>query len=245
MTALPLLLLVGVQSVATTPDAPPAREASSPATDAAKADDALLVEPMRLLKAGNVDAALPLLDAAIARFEARYGAGTRWYAARDPAESLAYLAMAAADADEGKPGPKNARILPSDAWPLALYLKGYALIEVKRYDDAHAALERAVALSPFNAGYLTELAQAKRYREDWPGMLATAGRAAEGLAFSPKDEQAPMRARVLRIEGYALTELGRLDEAEAKYRAALAINPDDRLAANEIEYIRRLRREKQ
>lgn len=216
------------------------------ATDDAKRDDARLVEPIARLKAGDIDGALALLDAAVADFEARYGkVGTRWYAARTPAESLLYLAASASDADRGAGGRHDARILPSDAWPLALYLKGYALIERKRYAEARAALEGAVALSPQNAAYLTELAQALRYQEDWAGMLATATRAADGIAFSPKDEQAPMRARVLRIQGYALTELGRLDEAEARYRDALAIDPDDRLSANEIEYIRRLRREKQ
>lgn len=212
--------------------------------DAAKRDDALLIEPVRLLQAGDVDAALPLLDAAIAQFEARYGAvETRWYSARDPAESLAYLLMAAADIDKGALKARNARILPSDAWPLALYMKGYALIEKKRFAEARELLGRAVAFSPFNAAYLMELSQAQRFESDWAGMLATAQKAEEAIAFAPEKELSVLRGRVWRGQGFALTELGRLDEAEAKYRKALELDASDKLSAHEIEYIAALRKQ--
>lgn len=42
--------------------------------------------------------------------------------------------------------------------------------------------------------------------------------------------------------GYALSEMGRLDEAEANYRECLKIDPKDKGAMNELLYIAQQRR---
>ena len=42
---------------------------------------------------------------------------------------------------------------------------------------------------------------------------------------------------MLRGRGLALTELKRLDEAEAAYRDALALEPGNALATSELQYI--------
>jgi Flp pilus assembly protein TadD len=44
-----------------------------------------------------------------------------------------------------------------------------------------------------------------------------------------------------RGRGFVLTELGRLDEAEAAYRESLKIEPDSERAKNELQYIARLK----
>lgn len=41
----------------------------------------------------------------------------------------------------------------------------------------------------------------------------------------------------LYLKGYALVELRRWDEAEARYRQALALDPNDAKAKNELVYI--------
>ncbi|MEZ5937811.1 MAG: tetratricopeptide repeat protein [Hyphomonadaceae bacterium] len=51
----------------------------------------------------------------------------------------------------------------------------------------------------------------------------------------------PFRASALRGRGFSLIELGRLDEAEAAYRASLEIDPDNPIAMNELTYIAGLR----
>lgn len=50
-----------------------------------------------------------------------------------------------------------------------------------------------------------------------------------------------MRAHLQRGRGFALTELGRLDEAEAAYNEALKIDPNDDRAKHELEYIAHLK----
>ena len=260
--ALASLLLFSPVALATTPDTgaiptqapatPDATASAKPAAEPApvevdddaqaKADDALLAEPVRLLQAGDADGALPLLEAAIAQFEARYGSqDTRWFAARASTEQLAYLLIAAADVDKGTAKQANAKILPSDAWPMAWYLKGYAFIEQQRIQDARIALEHAVAFSPYNSIYLTELAQVYRHEQDWNGMLATATQAEDAVSYAPEDEKQLLRARAWRAQGFALIELGKLDEAEKKFREAMKIDANDKVSPNELEYIEQLR----
>lgn len=204
---------------------------------ASQADDALIAEPTKLLQAGNVDAALPLLDTAIAQLESRYAGSTRWYSAREPGETLFYMLSHAAELDAGK-ATGDARILPSDAWPLAWYLKAYALIEKDRIPEARAALEHALEFAPINAAYLLELVFVQQKEKDWVGMLETSTRAEEGAAYAAKADQPRLRARAWRGQGFALIELGRLDEAEAKFRQALEQDANDKLSRNELEYIR-------
>jgi Flp pilus assembly protein TadD len=50
-----------------------------------------------------------------------------------------------------------------------------------------------------------------------------------------------MKARLLRGRGFALTELGRLDDAEEAYRESLVSEPNNPRAAGELNYIARLR----
>ena len=46
---------------------------------------------------------------------------------------------------------------------------------------------------------------------------------------------------MLRNRGYALTELRRLDEAQAAYEASLTLDPANALAENELRYIASLK----
>jgi tetratricopeptide (TPR) repeat protein len=49
------------------------------------------------------------------------------------------------------------------------------------------------------------------------------------------------RAHLYHCMGYCLNELGRFDDAEAAYRAALRVDPEDKAAAIELEYVLRHR----
>jgi len=62
-----------------------------------------------------------------------------------------------------------------------------------------------------------------------------AERFAEG--FTPDNDKAFELAIARRGLGYVLVELGRLDEAEEKYRQCLAADPNDVKAKNELAYV--------
>ena len=58
--------------------------------------------------------------------------------------------------------------------------------------------------------------------------------------FSLDETRRYARHLVLRGIGFALTELGRLQEAREAYEASLRIEPDNALAKNELAYLDRL-----
>ena len=63
-------------------------------------------------------------------------------------------------------------------------------------------------------------------------------RAENAAEFSPESAKAFDKGRALRGEGYALVELGKLDDGETTYLAALKLDPNDKKSQNELEYIR-------
>jgi tetratricopeptide (TPR) repeat protein len=156
---------------------------------------------------------------------------------------LLYLATAAASANEGKAEKRDA-IVVSGAWSDALHLKGFALIELERFDEAKVALRRAIEIAPLFAPAWNELGAVLQVEKDWPAALAAYTSAAEGANTRANDNPAWKNAqlsRALRGQGYVLVETDRLDEAEALYKRCLEINADDATAKTEIRYIAQLR----
>ena len=128
--------------------------------------------------------------------------------------------------------------------PMAFVLGSY-YIETGKFKEAISALDAGLALSPLPKARLGEtvpslisergsaLTQLKKFKE----AIANYDM---GLALSGVDAKA--RARLYRGKGFALTELGRLDEAEAAYKASLKLEPGNPIAKNELAYIAGLRK---
>ncbi len=162
---------------------------------------------------------------------------TQVYTARTPVESLTYMAMAAA-------ANKPAEVFDTSCSD-AFYLKGYASLDFGNIDEAESNLKKAVAMAPHNAMYLSELGHIYQVKRDWNNALAhftEAESAAE--TYSPAQIKLAELCRANRGSGFNLIELGRLDDAEKKFREALAYDSNDKGALNEIEYIKELRKGK-
>src|SRR5689334_12571158 len=112
--------------------------AQAPDTDDEAAQIQALDQALTLAQSGRAAEALPLLDAVIAHYEARFPPGkTRWYVARSLMETIAYMAMATTDAGRktGQTGAQALMVQWADAW----FLKGYAVVELSRLDEARVA----------------------------------------------------------------------------------------------------------
>ena len=218
---------------------PDANADAAPQAPTESADDReqldLVVKGATELKAGRRQEALAIFDAVIDHYR-RANAGEKRdiYCAREAPEALFYLARAANQ-------HRDARVI-GPAWANAYMLKGYALVELGRTKEARAAVEAAIALSPFNSQFLGELGYLHQVDRAWTEALATYELSAEGArSTSPESSRNSDLARALRGQGYALTELGRLDEAEAVYRKCLELDSADAKAVNELRYIQSLR----
>ena len=170
-------------------------------------------------------------EALIAAYEKDYAGEKRQiFSARTQTESLMYMTQAAA--------ARTSSIALDDGWSTAWFLKGFALIDLNRSDEAGPALERAVALAPLNAQFLAELAEWHKSRRQWDKALDLFNRADAAAAYSPDSVKAFEQGRALRGIGFVQIELGKLDEAEAMFNRALALDPNDAKAKGELDYIR-------
>ena len=231
MRTIPLVLIAAL-ALARPAAAAAEQTAPRPAPEAAER----VTQADRLIRKGSFDDALSkFIDPTIAEFEKEYSNRTeRIYCARDSAETLYYLAQAAAK--------REPAVVLSYAYAYAYFLKAYILVDRNQFDAAIPVLTKATELSPQNAQYLSELGHIYQSRKDWQKSLDFFVRAAEAARrFSGDTNKSEDLRRALRGQGYSLVELGRLREAEKLYHQCLEINADDATAKGELGYIEELR----
>jgi tetratricopeptide (TPR) repeat protein len=190
-----------------------------------------------LVRARQADRAIrEHFDPVIARYESRYGSGgTRYYCANSTGEALGYALLAA------KAGTGACVLGP--AWAAAYFFKGYALVELGNPEDARVWVEKALTLSPWSWQFWVELGHIHQSRHDWQAALKAFGEALEHAPLGSPEDLVSRKTRALRGLGFSLIELGKLDEAEAKFRAALELDPGDERSKNELLYIEQQRKQ--
>jgi len=122
---------------------------------------------------------------------------------------------------------------------MGLVLGSY-YVETRKFKDAVSVLDAALALSPLPKDRLgttvpdiysergVALGQLKRWKEALANYDAA-------LSIGKMDKS--QRALLYRGRGFALVEMGRLDEGEAAYKASLKLEPGNGIAKNELAYI--------
>ncbi len=158
-----------------------------------------------------------------------------------PTDTLIALSAAAAD----KNSAWRQTVAVKDPYPpISLYLGSY-YNEIGKPQEALRVLDAGLKLygvrGVFGVGahqplLISERGVALASLKRWPDALAAYD---EGLAIEGLEDRA--RARLYRGRGYALTELGRLDEAEQAYRDSLKLDPNNEIALGELDYIAKLR----
>ncbi|MDE1148029.1 MAG: tetratricopeptide repeat protein [Azospirillaceae bacterium] len=216
---------------------PPSGETASKAVDPKKAaedaeDQAMvrtIAEGVQLMRTGQVRPAIEDFDKVIATYDARYkDSAETLYCAGDGMEAMAYMLLAAAS-------KHSARALPP-MWAAAYFFRGFSLVELRDLPAAQAALERARDLSPYNSHYLNELGNLYKTQKNWALALETYQAAKEHVNFQ---RQNATREEAVTQHGiaYIYSETGKLDDAEAIYKACLEKNPQDAYAQHELAYV--------
>jgi tetratricopeptide (TPR) repeat protein len=206
--------------------------------DGEEAMQQIFDEGTRLIQSGKFTEAIQQFDKVIASYEKRFRDGkTRFFCARSTVESLLYLAEAAnAQAGDAKVVSMN--------WAYAYYLKSYALLELGRFPDVKANLERALALSPRNSQFLSELGNFYQRERNWPKALETFQLAEAAAEFSPPDAKNNDLSRAWRGIGFVYIEQDRLEEAEEIYQRCLEFDKNDTKAASELQYVQDLKKKR-
>ena len=205
---------------------------------AAEPDEAkyigMVEQGVALAKAGKGGEAIAsYLDPVVAHFDSRLADSSHvYYCSHSQQETLLYALKGAAD-------NKDTIVLGS-AWCDALYVKAFALIDLKRLDEAEISLRRALALAPERSLYLNELGHVLTARKNWAEAKAAFAHA-EAAAEIPSSDAKAMKSRGCRGIGYVEVEENKLDEAEATYNRCLGIDPADAQSRAELGYIRKVR----
>lgn len=219
--------------------------AGQAALPADNGDQKQLLAARKLIQQGIPDTAITqYLDPLIARYRAAHrDPGEKVYSAHSMVETLVYSTLDAAAAEKGKSAaPARVSVL-SGEWADALQLKAYALVELKRLDEAKATLQEAIALAPMGTMPWNELGAIYQLEKDWPAALDAYEHAEQGADLvTEEDPKRPLYRRALRGKAYVYTEQGRLDDSEALYRQCLELDKEDSGALNELAYIDGLRK---
>jgi tetratricopeptide (TPR) repeat protein len=186
---------------------------------------------VKMILDGHPKEAMSVLDTVIAANQSRHSdRSVQVYCARSPAETLVYMAEAAAAG--------RSAIAEGITWCDAIFFKGYALIDLGQPAEARKWYERAVAMAPHNAHYKGELAETYKAARDWDKAYALFEEtAADAQTYSPNDIKNFDLGRGWRGMGFVLIEQGKLKEAQAIFEKCLALDPNDEKAKNELRYI--------
>jgi tetratricopeptide (TPR) repeat protein len=122
------------------------------------------------------------------------------------------------------------------AYPRAYYYLGFLSVAEGRFQDAIGYLELGATLEPTNPKFFTEKAHALSKS----GRFSEAFAALDGIAGPGPHVSEAMFAMVLRSRGASLIELGDLTSAEKSLMKSLEYAPENKVALNELQYIRQL-----
>jgi tetratricopeptide (TPR) repeat protein len=206
---------------------------------------ALLKEVQQAVQAGGIRAIEPRaaeMEKALASAQLTYQVDDTTYVLTDGiAESIVAMAMVTSDKSNG---PRKVVAVDNPYPGVALYLGSY-YDEIGKPDQGVRVLDAGLSLSAVSG---IELGESRPMLLTEKGeALVALKRAADALAVFDEglkidDLEPHIHAHLHRGRGFALTELGRLDEAEEAYRASLRLEPDNSTALHELAYIASLRK---
>jgi len=196
-------------------------------------NDAKLGEIVQLIQGGQPQQAVDKLNPLLADYERRYAGQPRPLCDVEPAETKAYAGVAGKD-----------YTLTDGGWCIALWAKGFALIDLKQLDAAVPFLERSVALAPFHPHYLSELGYAYQAQKSWQRSYDFYARAADSALRQEGERRNKSLRRAWFGMAFDMIEMGRLDDAEKLFRKCLEVSPNDEAVKSELRYIEEQRAKK-
>ena len=131
----------------------------------------------------------------------------------------------------------------SSEWLMPRYVRAFAHVEQKNYAAAAAELDAVLTVAPYEPQFLTERGQVANAMKDFAAAERIFKRLQESAKTLPDQAQAAFyQGSALRGLGYGAVERGQWQAAEQYYRQALQLNPNDRAAQNELQFVRQHRR---
>lgn len=186
-------------------------------------------EGMAAIRDKNPVHAIELMQPFLANFERLYaGERRQMFCALTPQQSALFLADAARARREA--------VAVEPSWCRAQYVRGFALIDLGKLDDALVAFQNLTALAPRNSRYLNELGYVLLQQKKWSAAIDVFSRSAQAAELSP-DDLIVEQCAAFGGMGSSMLKIGRLDEAEAAFRKCLALRPGDQTMLDALDAI--------
>ena len=207
------------------------------------ADQALLKQAWSAMQSQGIQSVAPFaprIEQALTDAQLTYRIGDTTYVLVD---GVGEGMIASTVASSGK-NASGTTVTIDSPYPMLGLLLGSYYDEIGKSDDAVRVIDLALskhAVGGVDVGDMRPPLMVERGEA-----LVQLKRVDEALksfdgALAEKDLDPSLRAHALRGRGYALTELGRLDDAEAAYRESLKDEPGSATAKHELDYIARLK----
>ena len=182
---------------------------------------------IQLIQGGQPQQAIDKLNPLLAEYQGLYPGDQQKLCKVEDYETAAYATL---------PGGKVATLVDG-GWCIALWARGFAMIDLQQIDGAVPFLERAAAMAPFHPHYLSELGYAYQAQKQWQRSYDLYARAADAAKRESGDRQKKSLRRAWFGMAYDQIELGRLDVAEGLLRQCLALTPDDQAVKDEQQFV--------
>jgi tetratricopeptide (TPR) repeat protein len=187
-----------------------------------------------LIANNDKDGALALLNPILSQCESSIAASDKKIIyVFNVAEFLEYVAIMKSKEDV---------IWKKDLCPDAYKTAAFIYVAANDKEKAFKYLDKAIEIAPFWADPHTERGYLLGQQGDLAAALMEYEKAIE-LADKYKTS-APVKPLALRGLGFILIEMNELDRAETAFKESLKLEPNNKLAENELEYIRQLQAKK-
>jgi len=174
--------------------------------------------------------AIEAIDPVIAAYEVELRNETRTvFCGMTATQTVAYMLRAAS--------AKQSAVALGPNFCDALYIKGFALFDLGRIDEAQTIYKRLATLAPMHSHFQLELGMTYRVQRNWQAMFDTCEAAEKFVELSAENRVKSEKGLAWRCMGFALIEQYKLEEAEVLFRKCLDLDPEDTKARNELEYI--------
>lgn len=180
-----------------------------------------------LVQQHQSERAMPILDKLVKQADAELQKHKNARAANHPAHVLLLLG-------EAKKNRQPIEVLPVE-WLMPRYVRAFVYVEQQNYDAAAKDLDAILKIAPYEPQFLSERGQVANVQKDFATGEKIFTRLLEaGEALPDKAQSTYFQGLALRGLGYAAIERKQWSAAEQYYRRALKLNPNDRIAQNEL-----------
>lgn len=196
-----------------------------------------VIKAVELIKQGEIGKANSILDGVLSRFAKLMEDNTRTYVCfRQTSDYNQFL-----DDIQSRQGLEaRSRVTRiHDSFVQALQMKAYIASAMKQWDQAIDYLNKKISYAPYDAQPYIEMGYVLNQQGKTQMAFDTYKKA---YALAVEHSTAKMeQAMALRGMGTSLIDLGKLDDAVASFNKSLELDPGNKIALSELQYIEQIR----